>query len=541
MTEIEKESLAATGLRSDVVTLYRGGQYHLYRYKKYTDVRLVFAPEFDVAFFGGDPDNFNYPRFDLDMALFRVYEDGKPVRPKHYLTWSKSGVKAGDLVFVSGNPGATSRLNTVAHLSFLRDVQYPYEMRRLEGIRGVLHGYAAKGPEQERQAHDDVFGVENSIKARAGEYRGLTNKALMARKKAAEEKLRKSVASDAARQKEYGDAWEAIAKARAGFAPSYIPYRMLEGAHAFDSQLFAIARTLVRLAEESPKTNGARLREYADAGRASLELRLYSPAPVYDDLEEALLSKSLAFFRAEMGADNETVKMVLAGKTPEARAAELVSGTKVKDVAFRKELAAGGAKAIAESKDPMIELARSVDKIARELRARYENDVQSVEDPAYGKIARALYEVEGPKQYPDATFTLRIAFGVVKGYEEGSVRIPANTTFAGLYAKAAKAGNADPNHLPDRWLERKASLALATPLNFVTTADTIGGNSGSPLVDRKGEIVGLNFDRNSHGLVRNFVYDEAQARNVAVDVRGMIEALRNIYGADALVAELLAK
>lgn len=539
ISRIEKESLAATGLRSDVVTLYRGGQYHLYRYKKYTDVRLVFAPEFDVAFYGGDPDNFNYPRYDLDMALFRVYENDKPAKIEHFLAWSKTGVKEGELVFVSGNPGSTSRLNTVDHLAFLREVQYPFDLERLDRLRKALHAYGDQGAEQERQAHDDIFGVENSYKVREGEFRGLTNAAVMERKKAAEAALRKAVAADETREKNYGDAWEAITKARASFRPYYVRYRLLEGANGFSSSLFGIARTLVRLAEENEKPNAERLREYTDAGRASLELRLFSPAPVYPGLETVLMTESLALLRDKLGSDDATVKAVLDGKAPAARAAELVNGTELASVDFRKKLAAGGKKAIEESTDPMIVLARGVDAESRSLRKRYEDDVAAVEDVAYGKIARALYEVEGSKLYPDATFTLRLAYGAVRGYDENGKRIRYYTDFAGMYEKSAAAKNADPYHLPERWLEQKSKLDLKTPLNFVSTADTIGGNSGSPLVNTKGELVGLNFDRNSHGLVRNFVYDEVQARNVAVDARGMIEALRSIYHADTLVAELL--
>ncbi len=539
IAEIEKESLSATGLRSDVVTLYRGAQYHLYRYKKYTDVRLVFAPEYDVAFFGGDPANFSYPRYNLDMAIFRVYENEKPAKIENYLKWSKPGVKEGDLVFVSGNPGSTSRLNTMDHLAFLRDVQYPYDLRRLGKIRDLLTAYSAQGAEQERQAHDDLFGVLNSLKARSGELRGLTDSALMAKKRDAEEKLRKAVAADQKRAKEYGDAWDSIAKARSSFGAYYIQYRLLEGAAAFDTQLFGIARTIVRLTEESAKPNGDRLREYTDAGRASLELRLFSPAPIYDDLERATLQESVASMRDELGADNASVKSALDGKSPEARAAELVGGTKLRDVAVRKELVAGGVKAVEASTDPMIVLARQVDAESRALRKRYESEVQSVEEDAYGKIARALYEIEGSNRYPDATFTLRLAFGTVKGYEEEGKRIAPFTTLGGIYDIAVKASNAPPSRLPQRWLDHKSSVALDTPFNFVTTSDTIGGNSGSPLVNRAGEIVGLNFDRNAHGLVRNFVYDEARARNVAVDVRAMLEALRKIYDAGALADELV--
>jgi hypothetical protein len=539
IAEIEKASLAETGLRSDVVTLYRGAQYHLYRYKKFTDVRLVFAPEFDVAFFGGDPDNFEFPRFNLDMALFRVYEDGKPFRPQHHLEWSTAGVREGDVVFVSGNPGSTSRLNTVDHLAFLRDVQYPFDIARLERVYKVLTAYAARGVEQERQAHDDIFGVSNSLKVRSGENRGLTAPGFLDARRAAESKLRATVAGDSRMAAAYGGAWEAIAKARRSFRDYYVAYRLLEGAAAFDSSHFSFARTLVRLAAENEKPNAARLREYTDAGRASLELRLFSPAPIYDDLEKAKLASSLAFMREQLGAGHPAVKAALGGETPEARAEALVSKTTLGDAAVRKQLASGGRAAVEASTDPMIKLALAVDDAARELRKRYEDEVAAVEEPAYAKIARSLYDIEGPRRYPDATFTLRLAYGAVRGYQEpGGAHVAPFTTFEGLYERAAKAANAEPNRLPERWVERKGRLDLKTPLNFVSTADTIGGNSGSPLVNARGELVGLNFDRNAHGLVRNFVYDDVRARNVAVDSRGMLEALRTIYDAKELVAEL---
>jgi hypothetical protein len=541
MAEIEKESLAQTGLRSDVVTLYRGGRYDVYRYRKYTDVRLVFAPEFDVAFFGGDPDNFEYPRYDLDMALFRVYEDDVPVKPESFLRWSTRGVQEGDLVFASGNPGSTARLNTLAHLDSLRDHEYPYQRRRLERRRTMLRSYAARGPEQERQGHDDLFYADNSYKVLGGQDRGLHDDALMARKRHAEDALRKSVEADATLTREFGDAWDDIAKARSALAQYNVRRHLVEDADGFQSRLLGTARVLIRLAAEDQKPNGERLREFGAAGRSSLELKLYSPAPVYAEYETASLAESLAFLRDELGADDPLVKKVLDGKTPAARAEQLVAGTKLADVASRKQLAAGGQKAIDAATDPMILLARTIDPEARALRKRFEDEVEGVERGSYAKIARAQYLLEGPKQYPDATSTLRLSFGTVRGYEENGKPVPPYTDLAGMFAKGVAAGNQPPYRLPERWLATQRKLALATPLNFVTTADTVGGSSGSPIVDRKGEIVGLNFDRNSHGLVRNFVYDERHARNVAVDVRAMLEALRSIYGAGALADELVPR
>jgi len=538
IAEIEKESLAATGLRSDVVTLYQGGQYNLYRYKKYTDVRLVFAPESDIAFFGGDPDNFNFPRYNLDMAIFRVYEDGKPVKSENYFKWSKAGAKEGDLVFVSGHPGSTARLNTVAHLEYLRDTGLPYTLKYLNRLRDSLNRYGAQGEEQTRRAKEQLLGIENALKAYTGQYQGLKERSLIDRKLKAEQALRQSVAADAKKQKEFGDAWDAIAKGRKELPTYFRELSLLENEAGFNSDLFDYARKLVRLAAESAKPNAERLPEYTDARRASLELSLYSPAPVYDDFEIFKLADSFAFMRDELGADHPVVKTVLAGKTPGARASELVGGTKLKDVAYRKRLAEGGEKAIRESKDPMIELAMAIDEQSRAVRKRYEADVQSNERAGYAKIARALFDVEGTRLYPDATFTLRLSYGAVKSYQENGKQIVPFTTFAGLYERAAKFNYKQPYQLPERWVQKKSALDLNTPFNLVSTNDIVGGNSGSPLFNKNGELVGLIFDGNIQSLVGNFVYDETQNRAVSVDVRAMIESLRKVYGASELADEL---
>lgn len=535
---IEKESTEKTGLRSDVVTLYQGGQYNLYRYKKYTDVRLVFAPEFAIAFFGGDPDNFTFPRYDLDMALFRVYENNKPLKVENYFKWSKAGAKEGELVFVSGNPGSTSRLDTVAHLEYLRDYGLPFTIELLGREHANLAKYRSLGEEQARRAQEDFFSIENSLKAFRGELEGLKDKTLLARKAKAEESLRRTVAADPKKQAAYGDAWDNIAKGRAGLKDYYKELSLLDRGAAFNSDLFGIARTLVRLAIESAKPNAERLPAYTDARRASLELQLFSPAPIYDDFEKVKLADSLAFMRDELGADNPIVKKVLAGKSPEARAAELIDGTKLKTVDARKKLAAAGVKGIEESTDPMIVLARSIDDEARKLNKRYEVEVQANERANYAKIARALFDIEGTKLYPDATFTLRLSYGAVKGYQENGKRVGPFTNFAGLYKRAADHGNKFPFELPPRWIEKKSAINLNTPFNFVSTNDIIGGNSGSPVINRNAELVGLIFDGNIQSLVGDFIYDDSQNRAVAVDARAMMEALRKVYGATEAANEL---
>jgi len=546
INNISAEASKKNGLRNDVIPLYQGGQYNLYTYKKYTDVRLVFAPEFEIAFLGGDPDNFEYPRYDLDLALFRVYENDAPVKTDNYFKWSEQGAKEGDLVFVSGNPGRTNRLDTVAHLEYLRDFGIPLLLKYLQHLHDMYTRYGAQGAEQERRAHEDLFSVDNSLKAYIGEEGapgrgGLKDPPVIADKKKAEDALRKAIAANPKAQKDYGDAWDAIAKERKEL-PSYErERRFLESQWGFNSGLFDTARDLVRMAEESTKPNAQRLPEYTDANRESLEQNLYSPAPIYDDFEKAKLSDSLNLMRDEMGADNEIVKRVLQGKTPEARAEELVSGTKLKDVDARKKIAAGGVQAIETSDDPMIQLARSIDKEARAARKRYETEVIAVERSNYGKIARALFETKGSSMYPDATFTLRLSYGTVKGYQVDGKTYAPFTDFAGLWQHAAEHGDKYPFHIPESWQKARSSLNLKTPFNFVSDADIIGGNSGSPVINKNAEIVGLIFDGNIQSLPGDFYFDATVNRAISVDVRGMFEALRKVYHANEIVNELTGR
>jgi hypothetical protein len=538
ITAIEADSTKATGLRSDVVTLYQGGQYNLYRYKKYTDVRLVFAPEFQAAFFGGDPDNFNFPRFNIDMALVRVYENNEPVHPESYFKWSKNGTKDGDLVFVTGHPGSTARLNTVAHLEELRDTSIPIILRLLERREAMLKKYMALGEEQTRQAQDELNSIQNALKVYRGQLAGLKDNTLMETKMRDEAALRKSIAASPERQKMYGEAWDAIAKAHQGL-PAYIRERRIfdQGA-GFNSTLFTYARTLVRLATESTKPDAQRLPEYTQARRASNENALFSPAPVHEDFEKLKLADSLGFMVELLGADHPMVKQLLDGKSPEVRAAELIDGTKLKDPAARKEIAAGGLAAIESSTDPMIVLARSIDARARELRTRYENEVTGVERANYARIARARFETEGTRLYPDATFTLRLSYGAVKGYMENGHQVAPYTTLGGLYDRSAQFKAEFPYNLPPRWTEKKSAINLSTPFNFVSTNDIIGGNSGSPTINQNAELVGLIFDGNIQSLVGDFIYDGSVNRAISVDSRGMLEVLRKVFNADEVVAEL---
>ena len=541
INNLEKESSDKTGLRSDVVTLYNGGQYHLYGYKKYTDVRLVFAPQKAIAFFGGDPDNFEYPRYDLDIRFFRVYENDKPVQIEHFLKWSEAGASEGELIFVSGHPGRTDRLDTVAHLEYQRDHVNPDSLNLLRRLEVLLKGYADRSFENARRAEDDLFGIQNSRKARLGMLAGLQDPVIMDKKRAEEKALREAVNKDPKLKADYGDAWDQIAGSLKTLVKIREEYNLVERGRAFDSELFSIAFRLVRMAEEGAKPNSDRLREYSAAGLDSLKMQLFSEAPIYDDLETVKLADSLGMMIEVLGADNEVVKKVLAGKSPRDRAAELILGTKLKDVAVRKRLADGGLKAIEDSTDPMIQLAKIVDPAGRRVRRTFEQQVDEPQRQAYAKIAKARFAVYGASVYPDATFTLRLAFGQAKGYSEAGQKVPWATTIGGTYAHAEMHGNKEPFELPKVWNERMGQLNLSTPYNFVSTADIIGGNSGSPVVNKRGELVGIIFDGNLQSLVLDYIYDDQESRAVSVHSAGIMEALRKIYKANRLVTELTGK
>jgi len=536
MAALEKECTEKTGLRCDVVTLYEGGAFNLYRYKKYTDVRLVFAPESEIAFFGGDPDNFTYPRYCLDVAFFRVYENDQPARIDYHLAWSRRGPRPGDLIFVSGNPGSTGRLLTLAQLEFLRDTAYPFQLKALQRRRQALQAFAQRGAEEARIAQDDIFGIENSLKATTGYHSGLLDADLMARKRVEEEQLRAAVAANPDWQKEFGAAWDALARAQRTYASFYTRYQLLEQRIGLrSSRLFAIARHLVRLAEEKPKANEKRLREYRESNLPSLELQIFSPAPIYDSLEITNLADALGLLVDELGAGDPVVKQVLDQRTSQALAEYVVKGTRLKDVEVRKKLAAGGLEAVKGSDDLMIALARQVDAAARAVRQRYEDEIEGIERSQGSLVAKALFQARGRTIAPEATFTLRLSYGAVKGYEEAGKKIPWHTTFRGLYQRAT---GQPPYRLPQRFREKKGALNLDTPFNFVSTADIIGGNSGSPVVNTKAEVVGLIFDGNLAMLPNRFLYRDTEARAIAVHSEAILEALRKVYAADALVKEL---
>lgn len=544
IAQIEKESEAETKLFSQVVTLYNGGQYHLYRYKRYTDLRLVFAPEKAIAFFGGDVDNFEFPRYDLDMAIFRAYEDGKPAVIKNFLRKPTEELKQGDLVFVTGNPGKTNRLLTVAALQFLKNVSVPYTLDVLIRRENTLQQFANRSAENKRRA-GDLFGVQNSRKAYVGKRGALQNPALITSKRTAENELRSRVRSDLSLSR-YANAWETIENSRKAYGKIYIPYVLFEGAYGFNSRLFGIARTLVRVAEENAKPNGERLDEYQDSKRKPLERALFSDEEIYSDVERVTLQDSLAMFQEHLARVkkqyryNETQEVVMGGKSPEARAAELVDGSKLADVAERKRLYEGGKAALDQSKDPMILLAKAVDAVSRSLRKKVETEVSEVERVAYAKIAEAKYKVYGVGAYPDATFSLRVSYGTVDGHPVGNEAVPAFTTMGGAFEHSKAHAKDGPDfELPQSWhdAKEKGALDLSTPFNFLSTADIIGGNSGSSVVNRKGEQVGLIFDGNIYSLGGDFYYDPVQNRAVSVDIQGMLHSLEKIYDAKALAEE----
>ena len=536
---IEAESQQQTGLHSSVVTLYGGAIYDLYRYKRYTDIRCVFAPEMAVAFFGGDPDNFEYPRYDLDITLLRAYEDGQPAQVRHYLRMSLNGVREGDLVFVSGNPGTTDRLLPVSALVSMRDLSFPLALEGLERQERVLLAYSDRGPEERRQAQREVFGIQNSLKAFRPRLAALKGP-LIDRRRQAEQALR-----DQLRQRpdlrHYDNAYSEAAAAEKRRGQIALPYAFLEQGRAFSTSLFGYARTLVRLAKEKQKPDDERLPEYTNSNLAPLEHRFLAAVPVYPDLETATLTESLKFFRDKMGDDSPLVKKVLGDKSPEDRAKELVSGTNLGDPAERKKLLDGGLDAINSSQDPMIVLVRDIDPDARRIRRDYESNVSEPMTQALTQINRARFALYGSSLYPDATGTLRLAYGLVKGYEQDGEQIPPWTTIGGAFRHEQEHDAKAPYQLPESWHNAKDRLNLNTPLNFVSTADITNGNSGSPVVDRNGYLVGIIFDSNRQGVANNFEYTDIQARAVSVDCRAIIETLRNVYSADTLLDELLGE
>ena len=531
---IEKSCADKTGNHCTVVKLFAGERYDLYQYRRYTDLRLVFAPEFGIAFFGGDPDNFTYPRYDLDIAFLRAYENAKPAATPHYLKWSGEGVQENELVFTAGNPGTTSRLATQAQFAFYRNTQLPLVLTRLMSRIEALRSFGAKSTENKRAAQRVLFSLSNSYKSSAGKLLGLRDERLAARKQQFEKRLRRAVENDPKLGAEAAKVWDDVATAYRAWTPNEKAFEVLERPAAQGSSLFRLARMLVRQHDERSKPNGQRLAEFRESGLKSVQLALESTAPIDAGLEIILLTQYFDELKS-MGDKDAPLKAVLQGRTPEQAAEAFVTGSKLADPAERKRLAADK-DAFAKSNDSMIKLAQIIDGPARKLRKKYEETIEQLDASALERIAQYRFKVLGPNEYPDATFTPRVSFGAVKGYRDKTeAPVPYATTFGGLYHRA---GNADPYLLPDRWVAPKQSLDLVMPFNFVSTCDITGGNSGSPTVNTKGEIVGIVFDGNIESLPLTYLYSDEQARAVHVASQGILEALRRIYGASGLLKEL---
>jgi hypothetical protein len=535
---IEKESKDKTGLRSDVVPLYEGGEYWLYQYKAYTDVRLVFAPEQQAAFYGGDPDNFTFPRYDLDMALFRVYDkDGKPLHTENFLKWCSKGAAPGELIFISGHPGSTQRQDTMAELLFERDVRGPALVEYMKRRIAAAQEFAAQGPEQARLVGSTIFSYQNGLKVYVGRADALADKAIVTKKQAEEDDFRKKVAANPEWEKEFGDSWDAIAATEKKTGPR----RMAIFFRRTDSRLFSIARQIEQLVEEQKKPDGERLPGYHDAELETLKFQLFSPAKIYASTEKLYMKTALHLAAEKLGKDDEYLKALTQGKDIDDFVSSVVDGSKLYDADVRKALVEGGEAAVAASTDPMIVAARRTDVLARGYQRWLRDEVESVLTKAGEKLGKARFLVYGRDAYPDATFTLRLSYGTVKGYPNNGTVAPPFTTFYGLYDRAASFNNQPPFDLTPKEAAARNALDLSTPFNFVSTGDIIGGNSGSPVVNREGQLVGLIFDGNIESLAGDFVYEDEKNRAVAVHSAAMIEGLRKLYGANALADELEGK
>lgn len=543
---IEKSCATGDDVRCDVVTLFRGGQYKLYKYRRMQDIRLVFAPEDAIAFFGGDPDNFNFPRYDLDVTFLRICgADGKPWTTGDYLPFSTTGAKEGDLTFVSGNPGRTSRGMTVGQFEDQRDNELPKRLMTLSQERGWLTEYNKRGKEQLRHSNDDLFGVENSLKALKGRREALVDAPFFAKLAANEVDFRAKVAARPDLQAQYGDVWVRLAEVTEKRRLQRPRLDTLQD--TYQSELMLIARAVLRHADEKIKPNGERLPEFTDARLPQLVQRVLSTAPIYKEFEIAKLGHGLTALREELGADDPLVKRLLGNKSPEQLAAELINGTRLMELksdargeatgGLRKTLWDADARTVAASNDPLLVFVASYDAQVRATRKRFEEEVQGPQQRQEERLAKARYAVYGTTDYPDATFTLRLSYGRLGGWNENGVAVPAFTDFAGAYRRHT---GAVPFALPASWLKAQANVDPKTPFNFVANNDIIGGNSGSPMVNKNAEVIGLIFDGNIHSLGGEYGFDEASNRGVAVSTVAILEALDKVYPAARIAAEIRA-
>jgi hypothetical protein len=543
--EIRKTEEAKTGFTCEPVTLYQGGEYWIYRYKKFSDVRLVAAPELQVAAFGGDPDNYTYPRHNLDFALFRVYENGQPYKPEAILPFSAKGVAMGELTFISGHPGTTFRQQTHAQMIYARDIGIPFQLRSMARQKAALLVLSATSPEAHRIAADAIYGIENGTKRLSGQLLGLAKAENLHKVEEAEAALKAAMAKDPAQQARAGESWDRVAQA-VERQKALLKESTYVGAGRV--VLLGHALTLVRLAEEEAKPSAQRLIEFSDGNLKATKARLLAPRPVQKPIDATLLAVGLLDAKTELGADHPYVKAMLGGQPPEAVAKAAVEGSKLDDPAVRKQLAEGGKAALDASTDPMILLAKHLDPFNRAIRKQVEDEVTSVFTEHGGRIAEARFKAFGKSLYPDATFTLRLGYGPVATYANGTgTKAQPFTTYMGMYDRhLGWGGNAAAAEdgawtLPERWLKRQGKLDLTTPFNFIYACDTVGGNSGSPVVNVKGEFVGINFDSVFEGQGGYYVYDADTKRAVATDARAILEALRKIMDARHLVDELAGK
>jgi hypothetical protein len=533
---VEQSRISDSGahIRCESVALYAGAQYYIYRYRRYTDLRLVFAPELQVAAFGGDPDNFQYPRWDLDVALLRAYDGGAPAHTPDFLHLDFSGPAAGETVFVVGNPGTTYRQLTVAQLLEMRDVELPHAILRDSELRGRLIEFGRIRPANRQIAQMALLALENVLKQRRRQLDALHEAEPLNQLRHAESESRAHFDSLPHPGHE-PDPWEQIARAQEIRRQLYLPYSYIEGGGGFDSQLFSYARALVRAAEERPKANEERLREYTDSALPRIEQNLRADIPIYRNLEEVRLSFALTRMREFLGPDYPLVHQLFAQSSPDDLAARVIARTRLADPALRMQLWYGGAAAVIASRDPMIQLARSIDAEARALRKRFEDEVEAPVQLAAEQITRARFAASGTTQAPDANFTLRLSAGSVQGWREGDTTVAPFTQLRGLFARAS---GYEPFELPQRWLDARAKLNPDASLDLSTSNDIVGGDSGSPVLDAAANIVGVIFDGNIHSIAGVYWYNPADNRAVAVDSAALLEALRVVYGAHALLGEL---
>jgi hypothetical protein len=543
VSQLQRECAASTGLTCQVVSLYQGGIYSLYRYKRFNDLRLVMVPEEQIAAFGGDPDNFTFPRYDLDVALLRVYENNAPYHPTDYLKWSANGAGDGELIFIVGNPGSTGRLNTLAQMEYLRDVDYPARLAGYKRALGIYAAIEAQDTSAARRYQNQIFGIQNSQKAIGGYRSGLIDSVRMAQKRAFEAEFRARINADPALRAKYGTTWDSIATAQralASFATQSRNYSFGPSATLAGSQLLSMASQIVRLPVESAKPDAQRLAAYRGMGADNIRKALLSERNVDMRLERLSIAAQLRVAQQELPANDPFLAAALAGRTPEAAAEALVSGTRLADVNARRALVEGGAAAVAASNDPMIVLARAIDPLNRGVVARADS-LNAIIAANAERVGQALFATYGTKLPPDATFTLRISDGVVRGYPWNGTIAPYKTTFYGLYERAAAFDSKPPFNLPQRWITRRDRLNMSTPFDFVSTNDITGGNSGSPVVNRNGEVIGLAFDSNIEGVASRFLLNPEIDRMIGVHSVGIIEAIRKMYDGARIADELQGK